>query len=240
MKEILNFLTEMPTWYSAILVPFLVILFFFVKYDSFRSLLFKFVPNSNTKIIKVLDLILLDGFDSINRINQIQFIDLKSRKNRAIDEQNLSLYMKLCRIFDDEIEKSKGEQDPTVEKKLFESVATVLLNIASIRICGFFDEKSNRSLGDSYFRLWAEGKYENLKNDLERELYNRYPEKNLIVTRVRLENIIAENKSDIKDSFFNLAFKIKDLEKEISSRISGEKESFKINKEKIFKDFLAR
>ena len=153
------------------------------------------------------------------------------------------MYLKICKMFDGEIgAESRGEFPFSIpnEKKLFENSVRMILNISTQKAAAYFDESNVRNLSETDFRAWVDSKLNLIKNDIEREFYNSYPEEGLAVPRAQIEELLKEIKSDIKDSFYDAAFELRDAEKVILKEISKEKERFNEKKKSLFVDFLGK
>lgn len=245
MKEIVLFLSNIPPVYAAIIGPSLVFGLLWIKFEAFRKAFSRLLPTPGSKIVHVLDLVLQEGFESMHKRTRLEFVDLRSRRVEIVDEVVLSVYMKICRVFEEAIERAKEGRDLSKcsfhvpnEKKLFEAVSRMLLNLSSLKISRFFEKVEAGKMSDLEFRKWLEGRLEVLKHDVEREFYNSYPEKGLILGIQEVEALIAANKSEILGAFFSIGFRVRDLEKEISKKIEEEEESFNQTKKKIFSEFL--
>lgn len=192
-------------------------------------------------MIKVLDLVLQEGFESFHKMNFLEFIDLRNNRKQIIEETILAIYLKVCRLFDEEIGFETNEQNSfsvANEKKFFENSSRMLLNICSQKFNLYFEERGVRFLNDQDFRAWIDTKFTYLKNDMEREFYNSYPDIGLNVPRHQIEELIRTQKSEFRDCFFNAAFRLRDLEKTILNEVEEERKKFNFKKTKLFSDFL--
>lgn len=242
MDKVIVYLKTLPPVYSfAVGVP-LIFAFLWMKSKPFQTFILGFFPrNKEKRMIRVLDLVLQEGFESFHKMNALEFTDLRNKRRQVIEETSLSLYMKVCRAFDDEIGFESSETTAfsvANERKFFENSARMLLNLCSQKVALYFEERGVRDLSEADFRSWADSKLGILKNDIEREFYNSYPDIGLNVPRGSVEALVSSMRSEIRDLFFEAAFNVRDLEKAILKEINEEKQRFNEKKTRLFADFL--
>lgn len=245
MNEIIKYLSSLPPVVAAIIAPALIFGLLWLKSEVFRRVVGRFLPTPGRKIAQVLDLVLEEGFESMHKRSRLEFVDLRSRRFEIVDEIVLSVYLKICRLFDEAIDKAKLETDLSLcsfhvsnEKKLFEAVARMLLNLSSMKVSRFFEKLDSSEVSEIEFRKWLEDRLEALRHDVERQFYNSYPEEGLILSRQAIEELVQRNKSDIRDAFFSIGFRVRDLEREIAKKVEEEENRFHETKKKIFSEIL--